>query len=72
MRFLYNNRIFASDDKINQNTKCIWPVLADIHHILHWVRIMDAVRHIPKFIPDGIIQWDYIVAEWHYIAPDCI
>jgi hypothetical protein len=33
---------------------------------------MDAVRHIPKFIPDGIIQWDYIVAEWHYIAPDCI
>ena len=69
---MHNNRIPAPDDKINTQSQCIWAVMADLYHILRGLCIMDVIWGVFEFVSDGIIQWDYIVAEWHYIAPDCI
>lgn len=72
MRFLHNNRIPAPDDKINTQSQCVGTVMADLYHLLRWVRIMDVVWGIFELVPNGVVQWNYIITERNYIAPDCI
>lgn len=55
MRFLHNNRIPAPDDKINTQSQCIWAVMADIHHLLRGLCIMDVIWGVFEFVPNGIV-----------------
>ncbi len=55
MRFLHNNRIPASDDKIHTQSQCIGIVMADLYHLLCGLCIMDVIWGVFEFIPDGVV-----------------